>query len=136
MHDIYKNGLTGGNLASSAFCDGEGAGVALVATDKVLSKDWSEMVLEAITSKHSNLVEPGEEILEDCAIVPEMVVLDLVSNTVAKVASKLLGVVGLVDGFDGIAAVVGMSSNLLCEVVAPFTRWIANCLPLMAGQYE
>ena len=71
------------------------------------------------------------------SLVPEMVILDITADTVMIVAKKLSGAAGP-GGIDSMALQqwllrFGVSSNLLREAVAHFTRWLANCTPPWAA---
>ena len=120
------------------FVTERGLGGALKAEDVVANKDGTETTVEEVLkSKHPEAVEPGVGVLEEYPEVPELVTLDVTADTVAKVAAKLSGAAGP-GGVDAIGLQqwllkYGVSSTLLREAVAEFTRWMANFSPPWAA---
>ena len=130
--------LQGKTQQAVCFATERGQGGALAPQDKVASKDGTEStVLEVLTSKHPEAVHPKEEDLEEYSLVPEMVTLDITADTVMTVATKLSGAAGP-GGIDSMALQqwllrFGVSSSLLREAVAHFTRWLAHYTPPMGS---
>ena len=97
-------------------------------------KDGTETTVEAVLkSKHPEAIIPEEEVLAIYPVVPELVTLDITSDTVSKVAANLSGSAGP-GGVDAMGLQqwllkYGVSSALLREAVAEFTRWMANDTP-------
>ena len=94
-------------------------------------------VLEVLHSKHPEAVAPDATVLEDYDILPEMMELDVTSETVTEVAAALSGAGGPC-GVDAIALQhwllrFGKESYALREAVAAFTRWMANSTPPWAA---
>ena len=120
------------------FVTERGLGGALKAEDVVANKDGTETTVEEVLkSKHPEAVEPGVGVLEEYPEVPELVTLDVTADTVAKVAAKLSGAAGP-GGVDAMGLQqwllkYGVSSTLLREAVAEFTRWMANFSPPWAA---
>ena len=77
------------------FVTERGQGGALQVDDMVKGKDGTESsVYDVLLSKHPESVRPGEGAFEEYPEVPEMVILDITSETVQKVASRMSGAAG------------------------------------------
>ena len=116
------------------FVTERGQGGALKVDDMVRGKDGTESsVYDILQSKHPDSISPGEVAFEEYPEVPEMVTLDITSETVQKVASKLSGAAGP-GGVDSMALQqwllrFGTNSNQLRESVANLCYWLANETP-------
>ena len=94
-------------------------------------------VRSELLKKHSSLLDPGLESLEDFEEMPEFVDLSITAEHAEKVASHLSGGAGL-TGFDsaalkGILLAHGQASQRLQVVFARFIEWLANGFPPWAA---
>ena len=117
-----------GNIRQAVrFVTERGQGGELAADDMIPTKDGTESTVEEILiSEYPDAIFPEVGVLEEYNVIPEMVTLDVTEETVAKVAAKLSGAAdpGGVDamGLQQWFLKYGISSNLLREAVAAFTR--------------